>query len=198
MIFIFILNIIIHIVIIFFINLPVGWLSPKKVPIHEAGHVLWYVKIISKGNNSNNRRESNLLLSVYCGHKGGAMVYKGEFIERANTIKILVSGIAAVRLYDGAKPIGIGGVLLEKWFLGGYSDIKRLQNLGLSLREIASYINICMESFSEYDKKFMEVIRETLSIQPNLKNKYSGYTCQSIPKETLYKLSRQYYKKWKF
>ena len=153
------------------------------IPVHEAGHVLEYIKIISDDNNSNNRRHSNNLLSVYYGNTGGATIYRGRFKDKIDEIKILASGIAATRLYEGAKPIGIISVLIEKWFFGGYSDIKSLQNLGLSLKEIVAYINICMASFSDYDKEFMEIIINIMSSQPKTKNKYAGFICHNIPKK---------------
>lgn len=163
----------------------------NEIRIHEAGHLLEFIKQASNNqNNSKNRHLSSGFVMCCSSKKCGYVEVKGRFQGNA---MIDMAGIAAVHRFNNKKLTRFG-LFVEKWFRGGYSDITKAYNRMENSRRVVYLTNVLIDGYTERDIEFIKKIVDMLAQKPYTTYRKFKHLSQFLSKSEMYKLSREYYK----
>ena len=140
--------------------------SEQDMAIHEAGHILAWLKYCPWWNNEyayGRHAEHMDYVCINPRAKNGYLKMDGVDVDSNKNIHkyLLLGGIASTMLYDGRRPTLLN-LLFYKYFHGCRSDLNRIRAFGMSNRESCAWIQEQMSDIDEYDREFLDAVAEDL------------------------------------
>lgn len=168
--------------------------SERDVTIHEAGHLLQYVKYLAKQEYSERHFKTRLKKAEFiCAHpNGGFCSFRFPFRKNQVNITIRLGGIAA-ELSSKNKHIDFLSLIKHIFINGCAADIRELQACGLSNKDIIKGINEQIDELSASDKSFIYSISELLLSREKKTNKRTRYATHFIENNEIFSLCLRYY-----
>ena len=140
--------------------------SEQDIAIHEAGHILAWLKYCPWWNNEYAYdRHTEHMSYVYINPRT-----KNDHLnmDRVNVDSnkdvhkyLLLGGVASTMLYDGRR-VTLLNLLFYKYFRGCSSDLNRIRAIGMSNREACAWIQEQMSDIDEYDREFLDGVAKHL------------------------------------
>lgn len=168
--------------------------SERDVTIHEAGHLLQYVKYLAKQEYSERHFKTRLKKAEFiCAYRNGGFV-SFAFPFRKNQVNITTRlGGMAAELSSKNKHINFLSLLKHIFLNGCAADIRQLQVCGLSNKEIIKGVNNQIDELSLSDKSFIYQISELLLSKEKKIHKRTRYATHFIENNEIFSLCLQYY-----
>ena len=140
--------------------------SEQDMAIHEAGHILAWLKYCPWWNNEyayGRHAEHMNYVAINPRTKNGCLYLDGVDVDSNKDIHkyLLLGGIASTMLYDGRRPTLLN-LLLYKYFHGCSSDLNRIRAFGMSNREACNWIQEQMTDIDDYDREFLDSVAKVL------------------------------------
>lgn len=140
--------------------------SEQDMAIHEAGHILAWLKYCPWWNNEYAYGQHAEHMNYVCINprtKNGHLNMNGVNVDSNKDVHkyLLLGGIASTMLYDGRRPTLLN-LLLYKYFHGCVSDLNRIRAIGMSNREACAWIQEQMTDIDDYDREFLDGVAKHL------------------------------------
>ena len=140
--------------------------SEQDMAIHEAGHILAWLKYCPWWNNEYAYGQHAEHMNYVCINprtKNGYLKMDKVDVDSNKDIHkyLLLGGIASTMLYDGRRPTLLH-LLFYKYFHGCRSDLNRIRAIGMSNREACVWIQEQMTDIDEYDREFLDSVAKHL------------------------------------
>ena len=140
--------------------------SEQDIAIHEAGHILAWLKYCPWWNNEyayGRHAEHMDYVCINPRAKNGYLKMDGVDVDSNKDIHkyLLLGGIASTMLYDGRRPTPLN-LLFYKYFHGCSSDLNRIRAIGMSNQEACAWIQEQMSDIDEYDREFLDGVAKHL------------------------------------
>ena len=134
--------------------------SERDIAIHEAGHVLAWLKYCPWWNNEYAYGKHAEHMNYVCINprtKNGHLNMEDIDVESNNDVikYLLLGGITSMMLYDGRRPTLLN-LIFYKYFHGCSSDLNHIREIGMSNREACAWIQEQINDIDEYDKEFLD------------------------------------------
>lgn len=140
--------------------------SEQDMAIHEAGHILAWLKYCPWWNNEYAYGQHAEHMNYVCINprtKNGHLNMDGVNVDSNKDVHkyLLLGGIASTMLYDGRRPTLLN-LYFYKYLHGCSSDLNRIRAIGMSNRETCAWIQEQMTDIDEYDREFLDGVAKHL------------------------------------
>ena len=140
--------------------------SEQDMAIHEAGHILAWLKYCPWWNNEYAYGQHAEHMNYVCINprtKNGHLNMDRVNVDSNKDVHkyLLLGGIASTMLYDGRRPTLLN-LLFYKYLHGCSSDLNRIRAIGMSNRETCAWIQEQMTDIDEYDREFLDGVAKHL------------------------------------
>ena len=140
--------------------------SEQDMAIHEAGHILAWLKYCPWWNNEyayGRHAEHMNYVCINPRTKNGHLNMDGVNVDSNKDVHkyLLLGGIASTMLYDGRRPTLLN-LYFYKYLHGCSSDLNRIRAIGMSNRETCACIQEQITDIDEYDREFLDGVAKHL------------------------------------
>ena len=168
--------------------------SERDVTIHEAGHLLQYVKYLAKQEYSERHFKTRLKKAEFicAAPTGGFVSFNFPFRKNQVNIDTRLGGMTA-ELASKNKRFNFISLVKHIFINGCAADIHQLQLCGLSNKDIIKRVNEQIDNLSASDKVFIHNISEMLLSREKKEHKRTRYASHFIENDEIFSICLKYY-----
>ena len=169
------------------------FVKPDEIRIHEAGHLVAYLRTCKDLSQRNYLRKIKRINEMGQSRIGGYINIDNKEWNYRNRLLIL-GGVAAV-LKTKKQEMNKNRYRLYFYLKGCYSDFYKLRHFHhMSKQQIIFEVNSMINSFSDSDMQFIKNVANDLAIKEEQKYKNTRWTKRILSQEELFELAKDYYK----
>lgn len=180
----------------FFVDTVIGeWLfrllvSEQMIRIHEAGHMVAYLRTLDNCKTSKYRRKVTKIENMHQARCSGMVtIVTNEWNKRR--MLLLLGGCAATLKAKG-KTLTRLGYTFQYYLAGCGSDFWKLRcHYHMSKKTVIWMVNSMILSLTDRDMDFIRHIADVLGRKETAKNKYNVFA-KSFDKDELFQLAEEY------